>query len=158
MAFIDDLESNELLKKVFLKMVRIVALDLQEKAPAMTSEELYDNEELFPAFDVTKHKYLEKKAGYVCRSPKGNLVRLIQPYDSDIYTGEPEELTAQWGFYWSKDPKKAKEFLKSATSPYGTGDCCIENGNVYRSTMDNNTYAPSEYERGWELVPQEELV
>lgn len=158
MSFTEELNNDPFLKQMFLKLVKMIALDCQEKAPEMTAEEIYENEEFFPAWNPNLHNYLEKKAGYVCKSPKGNLVRLIQPYDSTVYTDEPEALTAQWGFYWSKDPKKAKEFVKSATSPYGKGDCCIEDGKVYRSTMDGNTFAPSEYERGWELVPEEELA
>lgn len=155
MAFIDELENDAFLKQLFLKLVRIVAQDTQDKAPAMTAEEIFENEDFFPAWNPEKHNYLNKKAGYVCRSPKGNLVRLIQPYDSTVYSDEPENLPAQWGFYWSKDPKKATEFVKSSTSPYGIGDCCKENGKVYRSTMENNVHAPSEYAQGWEEVPEE---
>ncbi len=158
MSLLDEIEKDPFLKQLFLKLVKMVALDMQEQAADMTSDELYESEDFFPAWNPQIHNYLKKKIGYVCKSPKGTLVRLIQPYDSDIYTQEPEELPAHWGFYWSKDPKKAKDFVKSATSPYNIGDCCKENGAVYRSTMDGNTYAPSEYERGWELVPEEELV
>lgn len=158
MALMDEIENDPFLKQLFLKLVKIVALDCQDKAPEMSAEEIFENEDFFPAWNPNIHNYLKKKAGYVCKSPKGNLVRLIQPYDSDIYPAEPEELAAQWGFYWSKDPKRAKEFVKSATSPYGVGDCCTEGGIVYRSTMENNTFAPSEYEQGWEIVPEEELV
>lgn len=158
MAFIDEIEQDPFLKKLFLKLVKMVALDMQDKAPEMTADELYESEDFFPEWNPEIHNYLEKKAGYVCKSKKGNLVRLIQPYDSKIYPQEPEELSAQWGFYWSKDPKRAKEFVKSATSPYNIGDCCKEGEQVYRSIMDNNTYAPSEYDRGWELVSEEELL
>lgn len=157
MAFLDEIENDPFLKQLFLKLVKMVALDMQEKAPEMTTEEIYENDNFFPMWNPELHNYLEKKVGYVCKTPRGNLVRLVQPYDSTIYKEEPEELPAQWGFYWSKDPKKAKEFVKSSTSPYNIGDCCKENGETYRSLMDNNTYAPSEYDRGWELVPEEEL-
>ena len=77
-------------------------------------------------------------------------MKLIQPYDSTIYPQEPEELEAQWGFYWSADPAKALPFVALSTSPYGEGDCCTEGGHVYRSTMKNNVWAPSEYPQGWE--------
>lgn len=157
MALMDEIENDPFMKALFLKLVKMVALKCQDDAPDMTSEEIYENEEFFPAWNPQIHNYKNKKIGYVCKSPSGNLVRLIQPYDSDIYGDEPEQLTAQWGFYWSKDPKKAKDFVKSSTSPYGIGDCCKENDVVYRSLMDNNVYAPSEYDRGWEIVPQEEL-
>lgn len=158
MAFLEELENDPFLKKLFMKLVRLAALDCQERAADMNAEEIFDNEDFFPMWNPNIHNYLEKKAGYVCKTPSGNLVRLIQPYDSETYTDEPEKLSAQWGFYWSKDPRRAKDFVKSATSPYNIGDCCKENGKVYRSTMDANTYAPSEYERGWELVAEEEIA
>ena len=69
-----------------------------------------------------------------------------------IYTQEPEDLPAQWGFYWSTDPKKALPFISLATSPYMTGDCCTEGGQIWRSAIDNNVWAPSAYPQGWEVV------
>lgn len=158
MAFLEELENDPFLKKLFMKLVKLAAVECQESAPAMTAEEIFDNEDFFPMWNPNIHNYLEKKTGYVCKTPSGNLVRLIQPYDSKTYTDEPEKLPAQWGFYWSKDPKKAKDFIKSSTSPYNIGDCCKEDGKVYRSTVEANVYAPSEYDRGWELVPEEELI
>ena len=93
---------------------------------------------------------LERTAGFVCRSAAGRVVRLLQPYDSTIYTQEPEELPAQWGFAWSTDPAKALPFIQMATSPYMTGDCCTEAGHVWQSKMDHNVQAPSAYPLGWE--------
>ena len=125
---------------------------IQAGAPDMTGTELYAEEQYIPDFQaaVALHNMLERKAGFVCRSTAGRLVRLLQPYDSTIYTQEPEELEAQWGFYWSTDPAKALPFVALATSTYGEGDCCTEGGHVYRSTMKNNVWAPSEYPQGWE--------
>ena len=42
--------------------------------------------------------------------------------------------------------------MAMATSPYGEGDCCTENGKTYRSKMETNVYAPSAYPDGWEEV------
>lgn len=125
---------------------------LQAKAPEMTGTELYAAEDYIPDFQVarTAKNMLERSPGFVCRSTAGRVVRLIQPYDSTIYTQEPEELPAQWGFAWSTDPAKALPFLELATSPYMTGDCCTEGGHVWRSTIDNNVWAPSGYPDGWE--------
>mgnify|MGYP006946912421 FL=1 len=95
---------------------------------------------------------LERKAGFVCQSSAGRVVRLVQPYDSTIYTKEPEELPAQWGFAWSTDPAKALPFVAMATSPYNKGDCCTEGSKVYRSTLDSNVWSPSAYPQGWEEV------
>ena len=95
---------------------------------------------------------LERPVGFVCKSTAGRVVRLIQNYDSDIYTQEPEELPAQWGFAWSTDPAKALPFVAMSTSPYNNGDCCTEGSKVYRSTLDNNVWSPSAYPQGWEEV------
>lgn len=131
---------------------------LQEASPEMTGTELYAQEGYIPDFQAAKaaKNMLERNAGqtdgFVCRSTAGRVVRLIQPYDSTIYTQEPEELPAQWGFAWSTDPAKALPFVALSTSPYNTGDCCTEGGRVCRSKIDTNTWAPSEYPDGWEEV------
>lgn len=125
---------------------------LQAKAPEMTGTELYAQEDYIPDFQAAKaaKNMLERSPGFVCRSTAGRVVRLLQVYDSTVYTQEPEDLPAQWGFVWSTDPAKALPFIAMSTSPYDTGECCTENGHVYRSTMDNNVWAPSGYPDGWE--------
>lgn len=130
---------------------------IQAKADTMTGTELYEHEDYIPEFQAATalKNMLERKAGndgFVCRSSAGRVVQLIQNYDSDIFTGEPEELPAQWRFKWSKDPKKALPFVAISTSPYDTGDCCTENGGTFRSKGDNNVHAPSAWPDGWEAV------
>lgn len=140
------------------KSGKAVAESLQTDAANMTGTELYAAEDYIPDFAaaVAKKNMLERKAGmtdgFVCRSSAGRVVRLIQNYDSGIYTQEPEDLPAQWGFVWSTDPEKALPFIAISTSPYMTGDCCTENDIVYRSTIDNNVWAPSAYPQGWEVA------
>ena len=125
---------------------------LQARAPEMTGTELYAQEDYIPDFQAAKaaKNMLERSPGFVCRSTAGRVVRLLQVYDSTVYTQEPEDLPAQWGCVWSTDPAKALPFIAMSTSPYDTGECCTENGHVYRSTMDNNVWAPSGYPDGWE--------
>lgn len=136
---------------------KLAAESLQQRAPEMTGTELYAEEEYIPSFKaaVAKKNMLERKAGmtdgFVCKSSAGRVVRLLQNYDSTVFTQEPEELPAQFGFVWSKDPAKALPFVAISTSPYNTGDCCTENGNTYRSTMEGNVHAPSAYPQGWVL-------
>ena len=145
-------------KTVMYEEGRRQALDLQSRAPEMTGTELNAEEDKIPSFQaaVKQKNMLDRKAGqtdgFVCKSTEGRVVRLIQNYDSDIYTQEPEELPAQWGFVWSDDPAKAKPFIAMSTSPYMAGNCCTENGITYRSTIDNNVWAPSAYPAGWEVV------
>lgn len=127
---------------------------VQNNAENMTGTDLYAAEDRIPAFAAAcaKKNMMERPAGFVCRSSAGRVVKLIQPYDSTVFTQEPEELSAQWGFKWSTDPAKAKPFIALATSPYNTGECCTEGDEVFRSKMDGNVHAPSAYPQGWEKV------
>lgn len=137
---------------------RMAAMEVQEKSPNMTGTELNAVDDRIPQFKeaVKRMNMLDRHAGmtdgFVCKSSAGRVVRLIQNYNSDVFTGEPEELPAQWGFVWSNDPAKAKPFIALSTSPYMNGNCCTENGNIYRSKMDYNTHAPSAYPQGWDIV------
>lgn len=134
-------------------LAKFYAESVQSKSSEMTGTELNAEKTFIPKFDATR-QYLNFPVGYVCKSSAGRVVKLLQPYDSTIYTAEPEELPAQWGFVWSKEPEHALPFVAISTSPFGKGDCCTENGAVYRSLIDNNVYAPSAYAQGWELVTE----
>ena len=126
---------------------------VQAKADDMTGTELYAVDDRIPAFLAAREKknMADRNVGFVCKSTARRVVRLIQPYDSDIYTAEPEELPAQWGFKWSTDPAKALPFVALSTSPYMTGDCCLDTeSKAKRSTIDNNVWAPEDYPAGWE--------
>lgn len=142
------------LKTVMYEAGRRDALDLQQRSPAMTGTELNAEEDKIPSFreSVKVMNMLNRPVGFVCRSAAGRVVKLLQPYDSSIFTQEPEELTAQFGFVWSHDPAKARPFVALSTSPYNTGDCCSEEGRVFRSAMDGNVWAPSAYPAGWVAV------
>lgn len=139
-------------KKIMYDQGRANALALQEKAQSMTGTELNAMNSNIPSFKaaVANKNMLERKIGFVCQSSAGRVVKLVQPYDSTIYTQEPEELPAQWGFAWSTDPAKALPFVAMSTSPYNKGDCCIEDGKAWRSTINSNVWSPSAYPAGWE--------
>lgn len=142
------------------------ALDVQTESSTMTNTELNAQDDYIPDFKAAKEKmnmldrHAGLKDGFVCKSSEGRVVRLIQNYDSNIFTGEPETLPAQWGFAWSQDPAKAKPFIALSTSPYMIGDCCsveiVDDENtvikIYRSKIDNNVHSPLDYAAGWELV------
>lgn len=130
------------------------AMEVQDKASSMDGTQLNAADDRIPRFSeaVKRKNMLDRPLGFVCKSTAGRVVRLIQPYDSDIYTQEPEELKAHYGFVWSKDPRKALPFISLSTSPYMTGDCCTYGGETYASLVDNNVQAPSSYPRGWEKV------
>lgn len=149
--------SNELYTGAMYDKGLADAADLQERSGSMDGTALYAEEEKIPDFAAACDimNMLERPVGFVCRSSAGHVVKLLQVYDSATYPAEPEELPAQWGFVWSTDPAKAREFVAIATSPYMTDDCCTDNGVVYRSTMDNNVWRPTEYPQGWQQVEVE---
>lgn len=147
----NEIKDMEFIKKVFQQFGAQLAQKYEQKAPDMTPDEIHESADFFPDFNPSK-QYLNYKTGFVCKSPTGNLVKLIQPYDSTIYTDAPELLPSQWGFYWPTDPKYAKPFIESATSPYNNGDVCTYNGHVWRSGMDNCVWAP-----GTDNIPWEDL-
>lgn len=130
------------------------AMVVQASADNMTGTELNAVDDRIPRFSKACEamNMKDRPVGFVCKSTAGRVARLLQPYDSEVYTQEPEELPAQWGFKWSTDPAKALPFVAISTSPYMLGDCCSVDGVVYRSTMDNNVWSPVDYPSGWEAV------
>lgn len=146
--------SKEQILEMLRKAGKLAAEVIQNKIEELTGTELNAEADFIPSFTkaVEKKNMLERKVGFVCKSSAGRVVKLIQPYDSAIYTAEPEELPAQWGFVWSDNPAHALPFVAISTSPYNTGNVCTENDIVYRSKMENNVYAPSAYPQGWEVV------
>ena len=135
---------------------RTDALAFQGRTSSMTGTEINAEDSKIPHFEnaVKTQNMFTRKAGqtdgFVCISPEGRVVRLIQNYDSDIYTDVPEKLDAQWRFVWSTDPKKAQPFMALSTSPYATGDCCTHNGHVWRSGQDGNIWAPGTATIAWD--------
>lgn len=146
--------SNELYLTAMREKGRADAADLQGRAATMDGTAIYAEEEKIPDFASAKaaKNMLERPVGFLCRSTAGRVVKLIQVYDSTVYTQEPEDLPAQWGFYWSTDPAKALPFVAMSTSPYMTGDCCTDGGKTWRSTTDGNVWSPGAYPQGWTEV------
>lgn len=146
--------TNKQAENIMYEEGRRQALLLQEASIDMTGTELNAADNDIPEFVAAKKikNMLNRPIGFVCKSTEGRVVQLLQPYDSEIYPQEPEELNAQWGFKWSIDPAKAKPFISLSTSPYMKNDCCTEDGIVYRSLMDGNVWQPSTYSFGWEKI------
>ena len=133
------------------------AMALQERSAGLSGTELNAQDDKIPRFKaaVKEKNMLDRKAGqqdgFVCISSAGRVVRLIQNYDSNVFTGEPEELPAQFRFVWSTDPAKAKPFIASSTSYYNTGDCCLNKaGEPRRSKINANVFDPDVSPEFWE--------
>ncbi|MBR0319841.1 MAG: hypothetical protein IIX10_02185 [Clostridia bacterium] len=148
------MKNKELVLETLKRSGRLAAESVQMHAADMTGTELNAETDYIPDFRAacSVMNMLNRKIGFVCKSPAGRVVKLLQNYDSRVFTQEPEDLPAQWGFVWSNDPKHALPYVAISTSPYMTGNVCEENGAVYRSKMDNNVHAPSAYPQGWEAV------
>ena len=147
----------ERMKELAFKQGKADAQEVQDQSSQMTGTELNAADDRIPLFkEAVKHKnMLDRKAGqddgFVCLSSAGRVVRLIQNYNSDVYTAEPEELPAQFRFVWSTDPAKAKPFIASSTSYYNTGDCCLNKaGEPRRSKIDANVFDPDASPEFWE--------
>ena len=129
------------------------ALNLQTRAVSMTGTEIIAEEKKIPIFNEEKD-YSKWPVG----SPvidDSQVWLLIQPHNPAHYPGlRPSTNRSCWGLAHTTDPEKAKPYV----APYGTsglymvGECCTENGNIYRNKQDNNPYAPSEYPQWWEQI------
>lgn len=132
---------------------RADALGLQERSANMSGTELNTGAGMIPTFKgaIKVMNMLLRPVGFVCKSSAGRVVSLLQPYDSDIFTAEPEKLDAQWRFVWSRDAAHALPFIALSTSPYGIGDCCLnEAGEAKRSVISINTWSPDTNPEFWE--------
>ena len=136
---------------------RVDALAVQNSSSGMTGTELNAKDSYIPNFKkaVKTQNMFYRKAGkddgFVCKSTAGRVVRLIQNYDSDVFTAEPEELSAQWRFVWSTDPAKAQPFVAISTSPYAKGDCCLNKAGLPKvSNIDDNVFDPDDNPRYWD--------
>lgn len=145
-------------KEYVLDKMRDIGLkaaeNLQTVAPELDGTALIDNEDDIPEFNPDKHQYLNWNTGEVVRDD-GQVWQLIQPYDSNIYKDHPKDMRAQWGLCHTKNPLKAKPYVEplGQSGMYMKDECCIaEDGDVYRSKIDNNVWPPTGYPDGWEEV------
>lgn len=144
--------SNELYTGAMYDKGLADAADLQGRSSTMTGTQLYAEEEKIPDFQAAKAvmNMLQRPVGFVCKSTAGRVVKLLQVYDSNTYPQEPEDLAAQWGFVWSKDPRKALPFIQLSTSTYATGECCTAAGHVWRSKQDGVNWSPETNPEFWD--------
>lgn len=147
------MESKEYVLKKMKEVGLRAAEDLQAATPDMDGTQLIDREGDIPDFDPDKHQYLNWAAGSVVRD-NDQVWKLLQPYDSTIYTDKPENLRTQWGICHTKDPAKAKPYIEplGQSGVYMKDECCKVGDDVYKSLIDNNVWEPTSYPAGWEKV------
>ena len=136
--------NKEIVHETLKRSGKLIAQSIQAHSAEMTGTELNTEAIYIPDFKIAceKMNMLNRPIGFVCKSSAGRVVRLIQNYDSTIFTQEPEELSAQWGFVWSNDSAHAKPFIAISTSPYMKGNKVLYNNMIYESLIDNNVWEP----------------
>lgn len=127
------------------------ALDLAVRAYDMDGTELIAEQDHVPAWREDA-VYTSDHVGFPVQD--GDQVYIIlQPHTPAHNPGvRPADLPAIYSIRHTTDPKKAKAYLvpNGTSGMYMTGDCTVEDGRVYRSTIDNNVWMPSGYPAGWE--------
>lgn len=128
------------------------ALGLVTRIPSMTDTEIIDEEDKIPQFDPAKD-YTGYAVGFAVQDA-GQTYGLIQPHNASHYPEQrPSVLNALWGVKHTKNPLKAKEYVRPlGTSGLYMKDECYKDGEtVYISQIDNNAYTFAEYPKGWRV-------
>ena len=144
-------ENQELILGVMRAQGRADALDLRGRAADFDGTAVIAEEEKVPEF-VPGKDYSQWPAGAPVRDGE-QVYKLLQPYDGASWPDQrPGDLPALWSICHTKDPARAKPWQapNGQSGMYMTDECCTEDGHVWRSTMDNNVWAPSGYPAGWE--------
>jgi len=150
--------NKDLVLNVLRAQGKADALDLRARAANMTGTELIAEETKAPAFDPAKDYSLWPVGSPV--SDEGQLWTLLQPYNAANYEGRPSTLRALWGLAHTTDAASAKPFVTplGTSGVYSTGECCIDDGRVYMSAVDNNAYSPTDYIANWTYLGTVEEV
>lgn len=126
------------------------AIDLRARAAEMDGTAIIAEEQKIPVWKPDKD-YSTWNAGAPV-SHEGNVFGLLQPHNAAHYTGTPAALPALWSPKHTKDPARAKPYLapNGTSGLYMLDECCVSDGAVYRSAVDNNPYSPADYPDWWE--------
>lgn len=140
-------------KEIMYRQGRAHALDLRQRAAALTGTEIIDQEKDVPVFVAGKN-YTDWPVGSPV-ADGGQVWQLLQPYDSAAHPGQPADLRALWGLCHTKNPAMAKPWV----FPYGTsgmymaGECYRgAEGTVYRCLADDTVYDAEDFPSLWEEV------
>lgn len=121
--------------------------ELNEIIGEMTDEEAVERPILFPNWKSGKEYTINERVRY-----GGRIFKVLQNHTSqDDWT--PSRAPSLFAEILTSEDGEPQEWQQpSSTNPYLTGDKVIYNGKIYKSLIDNNTWAPDAYPAGWELV------
>lgn len=117
----------------------------------MTDTEIINEEGKIPLFDNDKD-YTGYPRGFAVRDGE-QVYGLLQPYNASYYPDQrPADLRALWGLKHTTNPEKAKPYVEplGTSGLYMRDECCIFDGEIYISLIDNNSWTPIGYPQGWQ--------
>ena len=86
---------------------------------------------------------------------QGQVYKLWQQHDATQQPDwSPDKAVSLWDVCHTTNPAKAKPYAvpQGSRGLYQTGECCLWEGQVRRSKVDNNPYSPADYPDNWEAV------
>lgn len=142
------------LVEMFRELGRYNALKLRAEAKDLTGTEIIDRENSVPVFNAEKD-YSEWPLNAPV-SDNGQVWLLLQPHNAANYpTLRPETNRACWSLAHTKNPKKAKPWVKplGISGMYMKDECYKDvDGKIYRCLEDNTIYDFPTYSKNWEEV------
>lgn len=134
------------------------ALNLRQRADAMTGTEIIAEEHSIPQWSPNKD-YSEWPMGAPV-TYDGQVYKLLQPHNAEHYPDTtPANVPALWGLCHTTDPAKAKPFVTplGTSGMYYKGECCTEPEYedptaVWRLIVDSTDQRPSAWTDGWARV------
>lgn len=86
---------------------------------------------------------------------QGQVYKLWQQHDAaEQPDWSPDRAVSLWDICHTTDPARAKPYAapQGSRGLYQKGECCVFEGQTWRSAADNNAYSPADYPTGWEAV------
>lgn len=133
---------------------RADALDLRSRADGMDATAIIAEEDKVPEF-VWGTDY----SGWPANSPIGETVdgefqvfTMITPVNTAHYPGiTPSTERSLYSLCHTKDPEKAKAWVAplGTSGMYMLDECCVDEGRVWRSRVNNNDKSPGAYPVNW---------
>lgn len=130
---------------------KAAALNLAERASGMTGTAIIAEQGHIPEWREDAI-YTADHVGFPVQH-KDQVYTILQPHTPAHNPGSyPADLPAIYSIKHTTDPKRAKPYMapNGVSGVYMTDDCTVDAGHVYRSTIDNNVWKPSDYPAGWD--------
>lgn len=146
------MNSQDMILGLMRSMGRADALALRARAVDLDGTAIIAEESKIPSWDGGRD-YSKWPAGAPV-TDDGQVWVLLQPHNAAHYAGRPASLRALWGLAHTKDPAMAKPFVAplGTSGLYMAGECCTDDGAIYRCRADNTAYSPTDYPATWEEV------